>query len=889
MIDRRLNGWVASGIFVIALLTYLNTMAITTSFWDCGEFIACSYILGVPHPPGSPLYLLFGRIFTMFPISDDIGVRVNVISPMLSAVASTLTYLIIVRLLLMWKKEPKTIIEQLPIVIGGALGALIFTFSDSQWFNAVEAEVYAGSLFFTAVVIWLILKWMDHADSSRADRYILIIFYIIGLASGVHLLNILAIPIVVLIVYFRRHQVELQSFVLWSIGALLAFVAVYQGIFKGVPFLIDNLGFTALAAALLALIIATSYALVNHKRRVALVLMSGLLVAVGYSTYTTIYIRAGLQPAINENNPNNPERLVKYLNREQYGELKLFPRRAPFWDYQVEKMYIRYFGWQFIGKGDTLGSDRYISEIISFRGLLGLPFLLGVLGMLFHFQNDPKRAFAILLLFIATGLAIAFYLNQEDPQPRERDYAYTGSFFAFALWVGIGATALLEMIAEWMRKSKNIQMAYLVAAASVLLLIPAQMFAFNYREHSRAGNYVAYDYSYNILESCEPNAIIFTNGDNDTFPLWYLQYVYGIRRDVRVVNLSLLNTDWYIKQLRDEVPRVPIALSDDKIDQLQVAYWPEVQPVTLPVPRAAIDSAVIHARRLDPEIVAPTKPEMTFELAPTFYGKALRVQDIMVVHIITQNQFERPIYFAVTVSNDNKLNLDDYLRMDGLALRVMPVKLPRRSVDPQIMWANLNEKFKYRNLDNPKVYYDDNVTSLLQNYRSAFLSLAETHRQRGETDEMAKALDRLAQAVPETIIPTNDWRINLAIGQLYELANRPEEMKKRLDYILTRWPFTPIQRLQFANFYERVSPAAAESLARVLIRAGDEAQPATTWLAGFFARNAKADSGRAILERWIASHPEDEQAKSILRQMQTLVVHDSLKLPESSTLPASNH
>ena len=266
MIDRKLNAWVASGIFAIALVTYLSTMAVTTSFWDCGEFIACSYIMGVPHPPGSPLYLLIGRVFTMFPIHDDIAVRINVISPILSAIASMLTYLIIVRLILIWKKDAKSIVEQACIIVGGVIGALIFTFSDSQWFNSVEAEVYGGSLFFTAVVVWLILKWMDEAGDSSADRYILIIFYVIGLASGVHLLNILAIPIVVLIVYFRRHEFDINTFLLWSGGALLAFVAVYQGIFKGVAFLIDNLGFAALAAALLALIFATYYTIRNHQR-----------------------------------------------------------------------------------------------------------------------------------------------------------------------------------------------------------------------------------------------------------------------------------------------------------------------------------------------------------------------------------------------------------------------------------------------------------------------------------------------------------------------------------------------------------------------------------------------------------------------------------------------
>ncbi|MDZ7345039.1 MAG: DUF2723 domain-containing protein, partial [candidate division KSB1 bacterium] len=789
MTHSRVNNVIAAVIFLITLGTYLSTVAITTSFWDCGEFITCSYILGVPHPPGAPLYVLVGRIFSMLPTAEDIGLRVNLMSPIVSALTAVLTYLIIVRLIMLWKGQPRSwsASDRLAIYASGIIGALAFAFSYSQWFNSVEAEVYAGSMFFTAIVVWLILRWMDHADSLHADRYILIIFYLMGLAIGVHLLNLLALPTIAMIIFSRLYQSQgkdaLVEFAYMSFFAGLGALTVgliNSGIVKGIPQILSNFGIQALGFGVVMLLGLVIWSINERKRVASLGLTAVLLVVLGYSTYSALFIRSKLDPAVDENNPDTPARLVSYLNREQYGDWSITERRAPVWEYQIKKMYIRYFGWQFIGMGTGLDGEGRIVETITLRGLWGLPFLVGVFGMLHHFRRDWRRAYSILVLFIMTGLAIVVYLNQEDPQPRERDYAYTGSFFAFALWIGIGVTALVDTARELLagRRAKEHHGSavsggvVMLLSALVFVVVPGNMFKFNYHHSNRQGNYVAYDYSYNILQSCEPDAIIFTNGDNDTFPLWFLQYVYNIRRDVRVVNLSLLNTNWYIKQLRDDEPRVPINLTDAQIDALQARPW-KTQKVSITVPRDVYERYFTDLSRLDSSLTREENPAVRIELAPTLYSQGIRVQDLMILKILEDTQFRRPIYFAVTVSPENKVNLDSYMRMDGLAFKVLPVKVSRRLVDPEIMWTNLNEKFLYRNLDNPTVYYDDNTKSLLGNYRSAFLTLAQHHISRYEKhkdtqvlnpetrawewqndrDRALQALDRMAEVIPESVIP----------------------------------------------------------------------------------------------------------------------------------------
>ena len=473
-----MNRIFAGLILALSFLVYLLTMADTVPYWDSGEFIATSYTLGVPHPPGSPLFLIIGRIFSMIPFSPDIAFRVNLISVFVSALAVMLLYLIIVKIIAHWRggiKENSDVI----IAFGGALvGALTFAFTDSHWFNAVEAEVYSMSTFFTAIVVWLILHWSERAEEQGNERYILIIAYMIGLAIGIHLLNLLALPFIALIIYFRKQSFEWKSFLI-TIGITgVTFVIIHNGVIKGLPKLASEIGVFGVVVAVLIVFGIMIWSIVNKQKLLSIVFTSMVLILIGYSSYTIIFIRSGQDPVIDENDPETVTAAVSYMEREQYGQVGRFPRRykgipaqhevvgAPangqkysvsqkrkymfynvskqwdfFWNYQVKKMYWRYFLWQFAGRGNStepgvtaFGANNRQDGVDWSQFGLPLAFILGLAGMIYHFYRDEKEAFSMMTLFFLTGLAIIIYLNQDNPQPRERDYSYVGSFLAFSVW-----------------------------------------------------------------------------------------------------------------------------------------------------------------------------------------------------------------------------------------------------------------------------------------------------------------------------------------------------------------------------------------------------------------------------------------------------------------------
>ncbi|MQY64474.1 MAG: DUF2723 domain-containing protein, partial [Calditrichaeota bacterium] len=588
--NHKVNRLIAGFIFLFSFLLYLKTMAPTTSFWDCGEFIATAYIMGVPHPPGSPLFLLVGRLFSILPLFGDIGARVNIISPIASALAVMLLYLIIVRLVVMWRGEVVSLTDAIVTYGSAAVGALTFMVTDSHWFNAVEAEVYATSTFLTAFTVWLILRWSQSEGlSSGKDKkkshlhYILLLAYLLGLAAGIHLLNLLALPFIALIIYFRRWEFTWIGLMITVALTLATYMVIHLGVIKGLPQLALAAGLPAVALAIIALLVAAVWAIRQRKRNASIILTSLLLVVVGYSTYATIFIRSQHDPSIDENDPETIRQAVAYLEREQYGDWSIMDRArwTPetqhrynsvgdfVWNYQVKKMYIRYFLWQFAGRGPSgsggvspYGATSAEDGVDWFQFGLPLALLLGFFGLGYHMVKNWKHGLAVLALFAATGLMVILYLNQPDPQPRERDYSFVGSFLAWSIWIGIGATGLLELLSKRVKEISLKRITLSGALVVLLIIIPGVMLFASYHQHDRTGNYVAWDYSYNLLNSCKENGILYTNGDNDTFPLWYLQEVEGIRKDVRVVNLSLLNTDWYIRQLRDFEPRIPLSLSD---------------------------------------------------------------------------------------------------------------------------------------------------------------------------------------------------------------------------------------------------------------------------------------------------------------------------------------
>ena len=878
--NNRLNRIIAGIVFLVSFLVYYDTMAPTVSFWDCGEFIATAHTLGVPHPPGSPLFLIIGRIFSMIPFSPDIAFRVNLISVLVSALAVMLLYLVIVKVIAHWRggiKENSDVI----IAFGGALvGALTFAFTDSHWFNAVEAEVYSMSTFFTAIVMWLILHWSERADEPGNERYILIIAYMIGLAIGIHLLNLLALPFIALIIYFRKQSFEWKSFLI-TIGITgVTFVIIHNGVIKGLPKLASEIGVFGVVVAVLIVFGIMIWSIVNKQQLLSIVFTSMVLILIGYSSYTIIFIRSGQDPVIDENDPETVTAAVSYLEREQYGQVGRFPRRykgipaqhkvvgAPangqkyslsqkrkymfynvskqwdfFWNYQVKKMYWRYFLWQFAGRGNStepgvtaFGANNRQDGVDWSQFGLPLAFILGLAGMIYHFYRDEKEAFSMMTLFFLTGLAVIIYLNQDNPQPRERDYSYVGSFLAFSVWIGVGAAAIIENI---IKKIKTENIGHRLGIAVILLqvvLIPFAMVRANYHEHDRSGNYVAWDMSYNMLQSCEPHGIIFTNGDNDTFPLWYLQEVEGMRKDVTVANLSLLNTPWYIRQLRDSRPKGEgfINLTDAQILGLTSGLTPwKTQKIQI-----AVEG--------DPQ---NEDGYIEWVLKPTFANQALKVQDMMILRIINDTKWKYPIYFAVTVSPTNKIGLDKYLGMEGLTFRLQSHKVD--AINPGKMqdylmtelgdstWStNFSQSsllkvdsgqnksfwskdyqpgYLFRNLGNENVHYNPQIIRLLQNYRSAYMQLAvhyffdyqrlnrKEDADPGEVEmlrlRVKETLDQMEKNLPERTIAIESKDLYFQIGQIYSEIGEKVRLRHILDNLESRRNLSVQDRIRYGQTY----------------------------------------------------------------------------------------
>ena len=961
----------------ISFGVYYDTMAPTVSYWDCGEFIAVANTLGVPHPPGSPFFLLIGRIASMIPFSNDIAFRVNLLSPISSAFAVMFLYLIIVQCLTHWRGKVESNTDALIAFGGGLVGALTFSFTDSHWFNAVEAEVYAFSTFFTAIVVWLILVWSEKADEKGHERYILIIAYMIGLATGLHLLNLLTLPFVALVIYFRKYKFEWLSFGITMLITAVTFFIIHNIIIKGMPKIAAAIGPFSTALLVVSLFVFMIWAVANQKKLLSLIMTSMVLVFIGYSTYALIFIRSNQDPGIDENDPETVEAFISYLEREQYGSVGLFPRRFEgidpihevvgypegpnrdfssaqnrkyrnfkkdkqwdyFWNYQIKKMYNRYFLWQFAGRGSakdpnviSMGATSREDGVDLTQFGLPLAFILGLIGMFYHTYKDERMAFAVLSLFIMTGYAIIIYLNQDNPQPRERDYSYVGSFFAFSIWIGLGTAA----ISDWISKNiKNRDLGKRLIGGAIILqliFIPFVMARANYHSHDRSGNFVAWDYSYNLLQSCGPNGVLFTNGDNDTFPLWYLQEVEKVRTDVAVVNLSLLNTPWYIKQWRDKRSKETsfINLSDVKIDRLTstLQRW-EKQKVRVPVKNDSLN----------------TKGYIEWEMKPTYGGQALRVQDMMIMRIINDGAWQIPIYFAVTVSQQNRIGLDQYLDMQGLTFQLKSHKT--KPVDTKKMYENLMTKigsenwssnfdhstyyepledknsinwsrdyqpgYIFRNLGNSKIYFNDQTQRLLQNYRSAYMQLAVTYymdyqrkqrKKNNSKDELEQlksriisTLDRMSENIPENTIPIQSEDLHYQVARIYGDLGEQQSMREILDKLILRDNGKVLNRIEYANTYYKELNDLEESLfilegmrenylqiESVLQTQGfnkntikqsrwqrwQEAYPEIiSSLVFIYRENNRDQDAEIVLSDWVTRNPSDNNAKKILEEVRS--------------------
>jgi tetratricopeptide (TPR) repeat protein len=449
-------------------------------------------------------------------------------------------------------------------------------------------------------------------------------------------------------------------------------------------------------------------------------------------------------------------------------------------------------------------------------------------------------------------------LNQDDPQPRERDYSYVGSFLAFAVWIGIGATALISHLSELKWEKMRNPLAYL-GTVIMLLALPLNILLANFHEHSRKGNYVASDYAYNLLQSCEPGGIIFTNGDNDTFPVWYMQEVENVRKDVRVVNLSLLNTPWYIKQLRDQEPKIQLGrLTNDDIDHLSVIPWKK--------------SKVKISPPLDTDL-----PPLEWELNPTIAGQALRVQDIMILQILEANRGQRPVYFATTVAPNNRLNLEPYLQMEGLTFRIHPQKVSR--LDIRKIEHYLLNVYRYHNLDNRQVYYNDTITKLISNYRAAFFQVAVDYYYSGQKDSMLAILDSMAVKIPEEVTPIQNEDTYLQLGMLYQEGGRPAELQKRLDKLASNPQANLRSRVKYAGLYYQYLKDSdkALSILEPLYQTNQDDPEIISTLVRIYEDNRDYANAAHLLDSWVQLHPNDQGAKTMRDQYLVRLKADSVK------------
>lgn len=881
MSNKILNRIIAFVVFLVSLIVYLMTVQPTVSFWDCGEFIATSYLLQVPHPPGTPLFLILGRIFSMIPFVDNIGLRVNMISVLSSAFTVMFLYLVAVKLIELYKKKiTENKFEALTVYIPAAIGALSLAFSDTFWFNAVEAEVYALSTFFIAFVIWLMVQWNEKADQPDNEKYLIFIAYLIGLSTGVHLMAVLSIVPVVMVVIFRKYLTDedvlkktgyiflIHAAIVLAIGAIMwasqteiepptpsqyqavdsrfllvmvvvslifmgamfkkifqrnsfyipiiiggiTLIAVYPGLVKYIPKIVTMIGrnntvidLIVLGVILVVTIGAIIWSSKEGKETLNLILKCFLFALIGTTSYAMIIIRANQEPPINMNSPKTFTELESYLNREQYGDFPTFKRRFSnephqlkifsdyssdldfLWTYQMNHMFNRYLLWNYVGREST-----YQDSGVDWKDLFGIPFLIGLFGLYYHFKRDWKMGAVFLVMFIFLGYLTAFYQNQQQPQPRERDYFYVGAFFVFSIWIAIGMNGLIELIKEKFNKIKPINPVIAGFMVVGFIVVPINMLNANYFEHNRSRNYVPWDYAYNLLQSVAPNAILFTNGDNDTFPLWYLQDVEGVRRDVRIANLSLLNTNWYIKQLKNTTPhgapKIDISFSDDEIDKLSPVRWDPTE-LQIDVPPEVIKEFGVT----DTSIIRTGKLTWTMKNSVTFGNtKAIRTQDLVCLDIIMQSKWKRPVYYAVTCSDDSRLSLDDYLQMEGMAMRVVPKKNPQPSleyINEEILRKSLFSEntnisktfqsgFLFRGLNDKTIFFDENHERLVQNYRNAYIRLALHYLyQTKEKSKVIETLDMMEKTVPRSVV-SMDYRIKHDVAKIYYNADAKQQYEE---------------------------------------------------------------------------------------------------------------
>ncbi|WP_029286367.1 DUF2723 domain-containing protein [Pedobacter sp. R20-19] len=938
---NNIVGWIC---FLIATITYVLTLEPSASFWDCGEFIASAYRMQVVHQPGAPLFLMIQRFFSIFAFGDvtKIAYWMNIGSAVSSGATIMFLFWTITALAKKTLVKPGEVLSKstlISIMGAGAVGALAYTFSDSFWFSAVESEVYAQSSLFTAIVFWAILKWESHADEPRADRWLLFIAYIMGLSIGIHLLNLLTIPAIAFVYYFRRTGKATTAGIFKTLIVGILILAVIQyGIIQYLVsfgayfdlFFVNTLGLgfgtgvLFFAIVLIGLLVwGIRYSIKHQKKLLNLGLISTVLIIFGYASFSMIIIRAKADPNLNNSAPKDAFSFLSYLNREQYGDRPLgygpnynsertgikeggktiwrkgndkyekagtkteyeynnntlLPRmysddapHAAFYkewmhlddakkpnlvdnvgflfSYQIGYMYMRYFGWNFIGRqndeqGQGSGYEgEWLSGIKAFDSwkigdqshlppstvdnkaynrFFFLPLIIGLLGAIWHFQRNQKDAGVVALLFFFTGIAIVLYLNQKPLEPRERDYAYVGSFYAFAIWIGLGVLA----IREWVLKKLTPTAGAIGATVIGLLVAPVIMAEQGWDDHDRSTKMVAHDIALDYLQSCAPNAILFTYGDNDTYPLWYIQEVENVRPDVRIVNLSLFDTDWYINGLRQKQNQsdpLPISMKPEQyvqgerdvmpFDDYKIAGNVELKNIVdlllsnddndkvamqdgtksnfLPTKnfKITIDpQQVISTGTVSAADVAKITPEMDWTFNKGYVTKGT----LAMLDILAHNNWKRPIYFASTVPSEQYNGLDKYLYSEGLALHLMPLKPDTTTnqeraeqLNTPVLYKNVMTKFKWGNMKTA-TYLDPQSSDDTFIFTNIFSNLTGSLIKDGKNTEAKKVVDKYYEVMPQKFFGLRTVVVKYYMAEnLYKLgetARANEILTQSGDYI----------------------------------------------------------------------------------------------------------
>ncbi len=937
---QKLNNIIGWGVFAISLIVYTLTLEPTASFWDCGEFIATAFKLQVGHPPGAPLFQMLGRFFSLFAFGDTSKVAYMI--NFMSALSSAFTILFLYWSITLLAKKIATAngkmdqTKMLTILGSGIVGALAYTFSDSFWFSAVEAEVYAMSSFSTAFVFWAILKWESQYDRKDNLKWLVMIAYVMGLSIGVHLLNLLTIPAIVFVFYFKKFKPSFRGIIVAGVISILLLALVQNIIIPGVvkfdwwfeKFFVNSLGLpfhTGTIVYFILLIGGIVWGLMytqKHKKVIAnTVILCFTFLIIGYSSFMMLVIRSNANTPINENTPKDALGLSAYLAREQYGDWPLlkgpyynapvidakdgnpvynkdhetgkyvitnprtalipiydpefttiFPRMHSgreeshvsaykqwgkvkgrpieftgpdgktqiiekptfgenlrfFFSYQVGHMYMRYFMWNFAGRqndiqghggiteGNWLSGINFIDQIFlgprynvpdhiknnpGHNKFYMLPLILGLIGFFFHVKRNYKDTIVVGLLFILTGLAIIVYLNQTPYQPRERDYAYAASFYAFAIWIGLGVMAISDAISKYLKG----KLAPILTTIVTLALVPGIMAAEGWDDHDRSNRYTARDIASNYLESCAPNAIIFTNGDNDTFPLWYVQEVENMRPDIKIVNLSLLNTDWYIDYMirhktydAEPLPFTmkPIQYRDGTRDMVymieneNITGYTNLMDVIQFVASDNIRTKVPTQR--GPEDYLPTKklslpvdsakvvangtvaPEDAHLIVKNVEWKidryGLQKNHLMALDFLATNNWDRPVYFAITTGGDSYLGLEEYFQLEGMAYRLVPIKHTNEDgqigrINTSILYNNVMNKFKWGNMNQDGVYMNEDNIRLSTNIKNVFARLALALISENKNDSAIAVLDKAIEMMPENKMPFNYY--NLLMAEAY--------------------------------------------------------------------------------------------------------------------------